>query len=79
MVETEEQYRPPLKYAIVTSELDEERGVWIETLTHIFYGESLDEIQGIIAVHRKTDVFFNGSFLGSYNDIKLRNEVVGLI
>lgn len=75
----EEQYKPSLKYAIITSELDEDNGIFRETLTHIFYGDTIDEIQLLIAAHRKTDVFFNGSFLGSYNDIKLRNEIVGLI
>jgi hypothetical protein len=71
--------KPTLKYAIITSELDENTGEYIEVLTHIFYGQDMEEIQGIIAAHRKSDVFFNGSFLGQYEDIQLKNEIVGLI
>lgn len=72
-------YKPPLKYAIITHELDEESGVFIETVAHIFYGSTMDEIQGLIAAHRKADAFFNGSFLESYDGIILKNEIVGLI
>lgn len=75
----EEVYRPSLKYAIITYELDEENRVLRETLAHIFYGDTTDEIQGLIAAHRKTDAFFDGSFLGYYKDIKLKNDVIGLI
>lgn len=73
------EYKPSLKYAIITSELDEEKGLYREILVHIFYGDTMDEIQALIKAHRKTDVFFNGSFLGEYKGIKLRNNVVGLI
>jgi len=75
----DEQYEPILKYAITTYELDEEQGTWVKTLTHIIYGDTMEEVQGIIAAHRKADAFFNGSFLGNYADIKLKNEVIGLI
>lgn len=75
----EEIYRPPLKFAITTYELDEESGVWIETLAHVFYGNTIDEIQGLMAIHRKADKFFDSSFLGSYDGIILKNEIVGLI
>ncbi len=72
-------YKPALKYAIITSELEEETGLFRETLVHIFYGDTIDEIQLIIKAHRKADAFFNGSFLGDYNGIILKNEIIGLI
>lgn len=72
-------YEPSLRYVIVTYELDEESNVWIETLTHIFVGDTIEEIQEIIAAHKKTDAFFSGGFLGQWKDIKLKNEVLGLI
>lgn len=75
----DDTYKPPLKYAIITSELDEDKGIWRETLVHVLYGDTTDEIQGLIAAHRKADTFFDGSFLGYYNDIKLKNDVIGLI
>ncbi len=75
----EESYKPLLKYAIITSELDEETGIYRETLVHIFYGDTMDEIQLIIKAHRTADAFFNGSFLGDYKGITLKNDIVGLI
>jgi hypothetical protein len=68
-----------LRYAIITYEGDENFKTWTEVLAHIFYGQTLDEIQAIIAAHRKSDAFFNGSFLGHYEDIPLKNEIIGLI
>lgn len=73
------QYKPLMKYATVISELDEDKGIWREILVHIFYGDTMDEIQGLILAHRKTDTFFDGSFLGHYKGIKLKNEIIGLI
>lgn len=73
------EVNPALKYAIITYELDEENGTAIETVGHIFYGDDMEEIQDLIAAHRKTDTFFNGSFEGKWNGIKLKNEVLGLI
>lgn len=68
-----------LKYVIITYEGDEESQTWTEVLAHVFYGNTLEEIQAIIAAHRKSDAFFNGSFLGRYEDIQLKNEIIGLI
>lgn len=73
------EYNPTLKFAIVTFELDEEKEEAIETIGHIFYGDTIEDIQGLIAAHRKTDTFFDGSFSGQWKDIKLKNEVLGLI
>lgn len=72
-------YKPSLKYAIITSELEEDEGIYVDTLVHIFYGDTMDEIQGIIAAHRKADQFFNSSFLGDYKGITLKNDIIGLI
>lgn len=74
-----ETYKPALKYAIITYELDEDIQVWNKTISHIFYGDTIEEIQLLIVTHRKTDTFFNGSFLGKFDDITLKNEIVGLI
>lgn len=74
-----EDYKPALKYAIITKELDEEKGTFRDTLVHIFYGDTMDEIQGIIKAHRNADQFFNGSFIGNYKGIILKNEIVGLV
>lgn len=73
------EYNPDLRFAVITYEIDEEKGEAIETIGHIFYGDNMEEIQGLIAAHRKTDTFFDGSFSGQWKDIKLKNEVLGLI
>lgn len=70
---------PTLKYVIITYEGDEDGRSWTEVLAHVFYGDTLEEIQAIIAAHRKSDAFFNGSFLGYYEDIQLKNEIIGLV
>ncbi len=68
-----------LRYAILTKELDEETGIYEDTLAHIFYGNDLDEIRGLIAAHRKYDKFFDGSWIGYFEGIRLQNEIFGLI
>lgn len=73
---------PPLRFVIITQEFDEEKGAtgeYVDTIGHVIYGETMDEIQGIIAAHRKADKFFDSSFLGMYDGIKLKNDVIGLI
>jgi hypothetical protein len=54
------EINPALKFAIVTFEIDEDKGEAIETIGHIFYGDTIEDIQGLIAAHRKTDTFFDG-------------------
>ena len=43
---------------------------------YTFYGKNKAEIRGIIAAHKKTDVFFAGSFKGEWNGIKLKNSKI---
>lgn len=73
------EYNPKLRYAIVTFEIDEEQDIARETLCHVFYGDSTEEIKGLIEAHKKTDSFFAGSFEGIWKNIKLQNQVIGLI
>lgn len=66
-------YIPKYRYKITTFELVDS-GEWKETLQHVFKGDSSNEIDRIIKAHTKTDVFFEGSFVGQWNGIMLRNE-----
>lgn len=70
-------YKPKFKYTITTLELTEdEQGnpIYNETLSHAFYGDSVEQIQAIIRAHSQTDTFFAGSMIGKWNNIVLKNE-----
>ena len=68
---------PPVGLVITTYELAEEpKGhyFWKATVSHIFYGETIERAYQILNAHRKTDVFFDGSFRGEWNGIILKNS-----
>lgn len=74
---------PKLSYEIVTSELDDVNNKWIPVLKHTFYGNTEDEIIGLIKSHKQTDSFFRASFEGVFNwkggTIKLKNDEIKLL
>ena len=68
---------PPVSLIITTYELAEEpKGhyFWKAALTHCFQGETAERAYQILNAHRKTDVFFDGSFKGGWNGIILKNS-----
>jgi hypothetical protein len=62
---------PKLSLQITTYEFYE--GMWNPTVTHTFYGETAEELRRIKDAHKKTDSFFNASFIGKVNGIVLMN------
>lgn len=64
---------PILVLTITTYELGE-GNEWIATVTHTFFGDSEDELRGIVEAHKKTDAFFAASFTGNFNGITLQNS-----
>ena len=72
------EYITPLVSLIITTyELAEEpKGYyfWKTTVTHCFHGETIERVYQILNAHRKTDVFFDGSFRGEWNGIILKNS-----
>lgn len=79
-----ETYRiPQISLIITTYELTDKKEhitpgenpyEWLATVTHIFHGETIERVHQILDAHRKTDVFFDGSFKGEWNGIILRNS-----
>lgn len=72
-----EYITPPVSLIITTYELAEDpkdHYFWKATVSHIFYGETIERVHQILDAHRKTDVFFDGSFRGEWNGIILRNS-----
>lgn len=72
-----EYITPPVSLIITTYELAEDpKGhyFWKATVTHAFQGETIERVHQILDAHRKTDVFFDGSFKGEWNGIILRNS-----
>ena len=74
---------PPISLIVTTYELAEKKGPiapgenpyeWLATVTHIFHGETIERVHQILNAHRKTDVFFDGSFEGKWNGIILKNS-----
>ena len=68
---------PPVALIITTYELAEEpkdHYFWKATVSHIFHGETIERVHQILNAHRKTDVFFDGSFEGEWNGIILKNS-----
>lgn len=68
---------PPISLIVTTYELAEEpKGhyFWKATVSHVFHGETIERVHQILNVHRKTDVFFDGSFKGEWNGIILKNS-----
>jgi hypothetical protein len=72
------EYTTPLVTLIITTyELAEEpkdHYFWNATVSHIFHGETIERVHEILNAHRKTDVFFDGSFKGEWNGIILKNS-----
>lgn len=66
-----EYKQPSLMLEISTCEYYDDR--WNLVLTHTFYGDTGDEINQLIEAHRKTDTFFDASFTGEFNGIRLKN------
>lgn len=68
---------PPITLIITTYELAEEpksHYFWKAAVSHVFHGETIERTRQILNAHRKTDVFFDGSFKGEWNGIILRNS-----
>lgn len=67
---------PALAMLITTYELRKENGkpVFIATVSHTFFGDTEEELKGIMQAHEKTDQFFAGSLKGNWNGITLRNS-----
>ncbi len=73
---------PPIALIITTYELAEEpKGhyFWKAAVTHIFYGETEERAYQISEAHKKTDVFYKGSFQGKWNGVILRNSEFQII
>lgn len=68
-----EEYKfSPIRIIVDTYEFYDNK--WNLTLTHKFYGKSKEEAKKILDRHRKTDIFFDKSFTGEFEGIKLKNE-----
>ena len=67
---------PLLAMVITTYELRQENGqqIYVATVSHTFYGNTEDELKGIMNAHAKTDRFFAGSLVGKWDGIVLRNS-----
>lgn len=52
----------PVALCITSYEVDENGST--PTLSHIFYGEDLDQAKNIALSHLKSDLFFSSSFVG---------------
>lgn len=67
---------PDLAMLITTYELSQENGkpLFVATVSHTFFGDTEEELKGIMQAHAKTDLFFAGSMKGNWNGIILRNS-----
>lgn len=68
---------PPVGLIITTYELAEDPNghyFWKAAVSHVFHGETIERVHQILDAHRKTDVFFDGSFKGEWNGIILKNS-----
>lgn len=73
---------PPITLVVTTYELAEEpKGhyFWKSTVTHAFHGETEERVYQISEAHKRTDVFYAGSFQGRYNGIILKNSEFQII
>lgn len=65
-----------LSVSITTNEFY--NNIWNPVLAHTFYGETEEELENLIQSHRKTDIFFDASFKGTFNwkgtKIELKNS-----
>ncbi len=70
---------PRLMMDVTTCEYDDKTKKWTPVITHTVYGDTREEMYGIIESHQKTDAFFAASFTGKFEwkggIIKLKNIV----
>ena len=75
--EPKEYSIPVISLTVTTYELAEEpagRYFWKSTVTHTFYGETVERAYQISDAHKRTDAFYAGSFQGKWNGIILKNS-----
>lgn len=60
-----EEIYPPIMVLVHTFEFYD--NIWHLTLTHSFYGNTVEEATQTLNAHRTTDSFFDNSFSGTFN------------
>lgn len=63
---------PKTSLTVTTYEFDGRE--WTAAVTHVFHGDSREEVLAILEAHKKTDAFFAGSFTGNFRGIRLKNS-----
>lgn len=66
-------------YELSENVLGENPSEWLATVTHVFQGDTVERAYQISDAHRKTDLFYDGSFKGKYNGIILKNSEFQII
>ena len=61
-----------IRLKITTSEWN--GSSWNPVVQHIFYGNTYTNVLAVMEAHRRSDNFFNASFTGMYNGIRLKND-----
>ncbi len=70
--------KPKITLKVTTYELLSPPDKWVASVSHEFYGDTVEEAFSVLKAHTTTDSFFNASFVGKFEykgqEIILKNS-----